>query len=79
MTTENHTPDTTGATAAKAAPRRLPRGLVWVLLLLAVAANAGVSVFSLPIAIGVGFGIIAFGLGALLVRDHYRRRTQPTT
>ncbi|SMD27051.1 hypothetical protein [Kibdelosporangium aridum] len=79
MTTENRTPPTTattGTTVANAAPRRLPRGPVWVLLILAVAANAGASLFSLPIAIGILFGVIAFTLGALLVHDHYRRRTQ---
>lgn len=77
MTAENHSPGTTAVnTAAGSPPRRLPRGLVWVLLLLAVAANAGASLFSLPIAVGVAFGVVALGLGALLVRDHYRRRTR---
>jgi hypothetical protein len=79
MTTENDTPHTTATTvdtAAGAPPRGLSRGLVWVLLILAVAANASASLFSLPIAVGVVFGVIALGLGALLVRDHYRRRTR---
>lgn len=75
MTTVNPTPDTAATVdAAEGTPRReLPRGLVWVLLILAVAANAGSSLFSLPIAVGVVFGVVALSLGALLVRDHYRR------
>jgi bacteriorhodopsin len=52
---------------------------VWVLLILAVAANAGASLFSLPFVIGVVFGLVALGLGALLVRDHYRRSARSKT
>ncbi|HEX7306201.1 hypothetical protein [Lentzea sp.] len=70
MTAENSTPGTDGA------PRRaLPRVLVWVLLVLALAANACVSLFSLPIALGMFSGVVALALAALLVRDHFRRRT----
>jgi hypothetical protein len=29
---------------------------------------------SLPTVVGVAFGVVALALGALLVRDHYRRR-----
>lgn len=79
LTTVNPTPDTAATVdAAEGTPRReLPRGLVWVLLILAVAANAGSSLFSLPIAVGVVFGVVALSLGALLVRDHYQRSPAP--
>ena len=56
--------------------RGLPRPLLWLLLVLAVAANAITSVSSLPTAVGVVFGVVALGLGALLVRDHFRRRAR---
>jgi Flp pilus assembly protein TadB len=54
--------------------RGLPRPLLWVLLVIALAANAITSVSPLPTTVGVVFGVIALALGALLVRDHYRRR-----
>ena len=54
--------------------RGLPRPLLWVLLGIAVVANAITSVSSLPIVVGAAFGVLAIALGALLVRDHYRRR-----
>jgi Flp pilus assembly protein TadB len=54
--------------------RGLPRPLLWALLVVALAANALTSVSSLPAVVGVVFGVVALGLGALLVRDHLRRR-----
>jgi hypothetical protein len=54
--------------------RGLPRPLLWVLLGIAVTANAVASTSSLPSVVGVVFGVVALGLGALLVRDHLRRR-----
>jgi Flp pilus assembly protein TadB len=54
--------------------RGLSRPLLWVLLVVALAANAFASVSSLPTVVGVVFGVVALALGALLVRDHYRRR-----
>jgi hypothetical protein len=48
--------------------------LLWVLLGIAVTANAVASTSSLPSVVGVVFGVVALGLGALLVRDHLRRR-----
>jgi hypothetical protein len=59
--------------APPALGRRRP--LLWVLLGIALVANAVTSVSSLPTAVGVTFGVVALALGALLVRDHYRART----
>jgi Flp pilus assembly protein TadB len=68
MTTDPATPD------AQREPRGLPRPLLWVLLVIALAANAISSVSSLPTVVSVAFGVLVLALGALLVRDHYRRR-----
>ena len=57
-----------------AGPDVLPRRLVWLLLVIVLAANAGASLSSLPAAVGIVFGVLAVALGALLVRDHRRRR-----
>ncbi|TQM10011.1 hypothetical protein [Pseudonocardia kunmingensis] len=54
--------------------RGLPRPLLWVLLAVALAANALTSVSALPAAVGVVCGVVALALIALLVRDHHRRR-----
>ena len=70
MTTEPDVHDPTPT------PRGLPRGLLAALLVLVLAANAGASLSPLPDAVGVVFGVIALALGALLVRDHYRRRAR---
>ena len=59
---------------APAQRRGLPRPLLWLLLAIALAANGVTSVSSLPPVVGAGFGVLALGLAALLVRDHYRRR-----
>lgn len=56
------------------AARGLPRPLLWVLLVVALAANALASVSSLPPVVGAVFGVVVLALGALLFRDHYRRR-----
>ncbi len=69
MTSDPATPGTHGEAPA----RGLPRPLLWVLLVVAVAANGIASLSSLPVAVGATFGVIALALGALLVRDHYRR------
>jgi hypothetical protein len=45
-----------------------------VLLAIAVTANALASISSLPTVVGAVFGVVALGLGALLLRDHLRRR-----
>ncbi|MHA6631204.1 hypothetical protein ACU61A_37710 [Pseudonocardia sichuanensis] len=68
-----HDPRDTHATQAPAA-RGLPRPLLWVLLAVALAANALTSVSALPAAVGVVCGVAALALIALLVRDHLRRR-----
>jgi len=75
MTTD---PATSGAQRETSAPpaRGLPRPFLWVLLVIAVAANAVLSVSSLPTVVGAAFGVLALALGALLVRDHYRRRAR---
>ena len=72
MTHEPATP----ATDRKPAPaaRGFQRPLLWVLLALALAANAITSVLSVPTAVSASFGVLALALGALLVRDYYRRR-----
>ena len=72
MTSDPTTPGTHSETPA----RRLPRPLLWVLLILALAANGIASLSSLPVVVGVAFGVLALALGALLVRDHYRRRAR---
>ncbi len=54
--------------------RGLSRPLLWVLLVIALAANAITSISPLPTVVGGVFGVVALALGALLVRDHYRRR-----
>jgi hypothetical protein len=59
---------------AQRASRGLPRPLLWVLLVIALAANAISSVSSLPTVVSVAFGVLVLALGALLVRAHYRRR-----
>ena len=56
--------------------RGLPRPLLWVLFVIALAANALTSISPLPTVVGVVFGLVALALGALLVRDHYRRRAR---
>jgi uncharacterized membrane protein len=62
-------------TSNPASPARgLPRPLLWVLFAIAVTANAITSVSSLPAVVGAAFGVVAIALGALLVRDHLRRR-----
>ncbi|MBP2326779.1 hypothetical protein JOF56_007164 [Kibdelosporangium banguiense] len=76
MGTGKRAPEITGMTDTDAAPRRLPHELLWVLLTLAVAANTGASLFSMSVAVGVVFGVVALGLAALLAYDHYRRRTR---
>lgn len=75
MTSDPLDPRVQRETPAPAA-RGLPRPLLWVLLVIALAANALTSVSSLPAAVGVVFGVVALALGALLVRDHYRRRAR---
>ncbi|MFD9702552.1 hypothetical protein [Lentzea sp. NPDC059081] len=71
MTNENGTPGTPKAS------RELPRVLAWVLLVLALAVNICVSLFSLPLALGVVSGVIALALAAILVSDHRRKRSRP--
>lgn len=55
--------------------RGVPRRLLWVLLVVAVVANGISAVAALPV-LGSAFGVVALLLGALLVRDHYRRRVR---
>jgi hypothetical protein len=57
--------------------RGLPRPLLWVLLVVALAANGITSLAGLPLALTATLGVLALALGALLVRDHYRRRARP--
>jgi hypothetical protein len=57
--------------------RSFRRPLLWVLLVVAVAANATTSLAGLPIAVSATLGVLALALGALLVRDHYRLRDRP--
>jgi Flp pilus assembly protein TadB len=67
------------ATGAPATPPARPaapsRRLLWVLLVVALAANGTASVLSQPVVAAV-FGVVVLVLGALLVRDHLRRRGQ---
>lgn len=65
------TPTTDHDTPARGVPRRL----LWVVLVLAVVANGISAVAALPV-VGSAFGVVAVVLGALLVRDHYRRRAR---
>lgn len=64
--------------ATPGAQRGLPRPLLWVLLVVALAANAGTSFSALPVAVSAAFGVLVLALGALLGRDHYRRRARTT-
>jgi Flp pilus assembly protein TadB len=72
MTSDPATP------GAQRGARGLPRPLLWVLLVVALAANAVTSISALPVAVSAAFGVLALALGALLVRDHYRRRARTT-
>ncbi|MBW0105137.1 hypothetical protein I4I78_22155 [Pseudonocardia sp. KRD-291] len=72
MITNNERLDATDDRIAR--PRLLPRPLLATLLLLSLAANAVLSLSPLPGAVGAIFGLISLAIGALLVRDHYRRR-----
>ncbi|BBG02610.1 MULTISPECIES: hypothetical protein [Pseudonocardia] len=91
MTNENAGPDTTGATDVTnstgstgstgvpiAGARPLPRPLLWTLLVIALVANAGLSLSPLPAAVAAAFGVLVIGIGALLIRDH-RRSSRATT
>lgn len=69
------TPLTSG-TDQETPARGVGRRTLWVLLIVAVAANGITSVSALPAVVGVAFGALALVLGALLVRDHYRRRAR---
>ncbi|WP_226350253.1 hypothetical protein [Pseudonocardia sp. ICBG601] len=62
----------------RTAPSRPPsRPLLWTLLVVALAANAGLSLAALPVAAAVP-GLLVLVTGALLVRDHRRRaRARP--
>lgn len=51
------------------------RLLLWVLVIIALAANAITSLAGLT-AVSVVLGVVTLGLGALLVRDHLRRRVR---
>ena len=72
-------PITTGPRSeAPAAPSGgLPRPLLWSLLAVVLVVNGLTSVLAWPIAVGIATGVVALALGALLVRDHYRRRPRP--
>jgi hypothetical protein len=71
------TTSTTHSESAAAPARGLPRPLLWVLLVVAVAANGTTSLLGLPLVVSATLGVLALALGALLVRDHYQRRTRP--
>ncbi|MDN5918293.1 MAG: hypothetical protein L0I76_24885 [Pseudonocardia sp.] len=73
MTSTPLTSSTHRGTPARGVPNRA----LWVLLIIAVVANGITSVSALPAVVGVAFGVLALVLGALLVRDHYRRRVRP--
>jgi len=51
---------------------RTLRPVLWLLLVLSVAANAVASTVNL--AVGAAFGVLALACAAALVRDHYRHR-----
>ena len=62
-------------TSNPASPERgLPRPLLWVLLVIAATANVVTSISAPSAVVGAAFGVVAIALGALLVRDHLRRR-----
>jgi hypothetical protein len=50
------------------------RPVLWVLLVLSVAANAVSSVAGLHPAVGMAFGVLALAFVAALIVDHRRRR-----
>jgi hypothetical protein len=50
------------------------RPLLWVLLIVALVANATTSLLGLPVLVSASLGVLALVFGALLVRDHLRRR-----
>jgi Flp pilus assembly protein TadB len=68
---------TTASARDEAAAGGVRRPLLWVLLVVALAVNGITSLAGLPIAVSATAGVLALALGALLVRDHYRRRARP--
>ncbi|MFP5069016.1 hypothetical protein ACLFMI_05040 [Pseudonocardia nantongensis] len=52
------------------------RRVLWLLLILALAADVISAVLALPAAVGSAFGVLALVSGGLLVRDHHRRRAR---
>jgi Flp pilus assembly protein TadB len=69
-------PTTTGS-HSEAPARGSRRPLLWVLLVVALAANGITSLAGLSIAVTAPLGVLALALGAVLVRDYYQHRTRP--
>ena len=70
---------TSGSTPADSVPSPVRttspvRPVLWVLLVLSVAANAVSSVVGLHPAVGIAFGVLALAFVAALIVDHRRRR-----
>jgi hypothetical protein len=57
------------------AGRTFPRPLLWTLLVVSLTANGITSISPLPVGVGIAFGVLSLVLAALLIRDHYRRRS----
>jgi hypothetical protein len=72
MTDDPITPAPRSGTPA----RPFLRPLLWVLLVIALAANGITSLAGLPIAVSASAGVLTLVLAALLVRDHHRRRAR---
>lgn len=54
--------------------RGVLRPVLWLLLVITVAANAVISSANLNVALGVASGLAALGCATALVVDHYRHR-----
>ncbi|MEV5327050.1 hypothetical protein WBK31_37765 [Nonomuraea sp. N2-4H] len=57
-----------------AARHRVSRPLLWALLAVFAVANVVTSVSTLPVYVGVGFGLAALACAATLIHQHYATR-----
>ncbi|HUR05426.1 MAG TPA: hypothetical protein VM347_22990 [Nonomuraea sp.] len=56
------------------AQRRMPRPVLWLLLVISAVLNIVTSNIGINIFIGIGFGLATLACAAALVVDHYRHR-----